>query len=765
MPQLKQELCGLTVYSQMNNKTGRKGDEELLLSSRDNWTENSVVCPANSKRPNRPLDVTTLVSEPSPKEKISYSRKDSNSTNVRDGNLTQKGEGVQSLTGDTAGVSPSSSKEANEYPESSFTSCSEWVSFEENCDHANLQDLKSDIVTPNRDSSKGDDDVLVRTTNEDDWVKFDVGKGDETTVSRSFIQPGVSAADAGLTAVQDTREELLDLAESLHGNNDYINPFDNSELDRINPFTQLSPKPGNVNSTKAVYQSLSSPAFDDTHQIETPEHENAPVSDTVDAATPLSKSNESLLPVTDYPKKPTNTSWSVLLRYPDTKRKVRAREWRPVTLKLVGSVLQVFEEHDTSSPFREVPLQCFYALTPPKLQQYHGTKVHSVKVQYVKYRENQKRFLNKNVQYTARTTPILKIASYSHLVIREFVEVIKDAIRSLPVFRDRGISHNTEAVYIDVHDTCSALLDSTGSVLMLGILVRIYLKAFVSGDAECQLVLNDYHLKSQEEARLREEHMPQRVHRWITLENCDFHSTVNPASYNQNHYILFHPLDSCTFEVMQFRVRPSKPLPLLACCDFIVDGHGRIEIKAEVKLSSDPKLSKYERKNISLYFPIPESWVPLFMKEKFFRGEKSIKSTSTWKAVKMRNKINQPPCTMEVSTGSAKYEPEYKAVVWRISQLPLLNTTAPADAPHDFICCIQTMDTSNWNSSGLPEDFKPHCVMEYEIPYTVASDTNIVNFKVSDQKIAIQEVTYNSYYSYHIQVSTITLNGGVQDNS
>lgn len=741
----------------MNYKTSRDGDGELLLSCGGNWTENTVI-PSTSEKTSPPLDATTPVTESPSEEKPLLGDKEADSTNIRVVNSIPKSDGVSSSSGDLNGrVSPfqsdiSSKKEAGEYRESSLSSCPDWVSFGESSNHANSQHLRTDILSPSQDCSKEDNGFPERSANGDNWVKFGIAKGDENTVPSSLTRPEEVVDDAILTSGRSTDEELLELVENL-GNDVYTNPFDNSELDRINSFSQVSPKRGNGGPHNTIQKP---PASGDTHQTEISQNETSPATDRIDGKTPSTKASEVLPPLLDFPPKPTNTTWSVLLRYPNTKRKFRAREWRPVILKLDGSVLQVFEEHDMSAPFREVSLQCFYALTTPQLQIHNASKVHTVKLLYVKYKECQKHLSKKNVQYIARTTPIIKIASTSHLVIREFVEVVKDAMRSLPIFRDRGISHNTEAVYIDVHDTCSVKLDATGTVLMLGILVRIYLRAFISGDAECQLVLNDIHVKSQEETRLREELMPQRVHKWIDLQNCNFHSTVNPATYDQDHCIHLKPLDSCTFEVMQFRVHHWKPLPLLAHCSLIVDGHGRVEIKADVKLCSDSKLAKYKRKNICLYFPIPDSWVPLFMKEKLFRGERSIKSTSAQKALKMRNKLNRPPCTIEVSTGSAKYEPEYKAIVWRIDELPLLNTTAPADSSHDFTCHVQTM-----NSSGLPDDYKPHCVMEYEIPYTVASDTNVVNFKVSDKKISTREVSYHTYYSYQLQMNTTSLNGGV----
>lgn len=754
----------------MNYKPSRDGDQEFLLSIGSHWAENTSSL---QSRTDRPSHVTTsATSDPASTEKP-HGDKEGNSVDLRNGNSVHRSDDVQTLSGDTLhdGISLSSTVVNKQVKTTLDASSPDWVSFEESSNHANSQDPTTDhIVIPSRGElpSRQEDDRFPGETTTD-WVKFGAVKdNNEGTLVRPFTQPGDDPVDKS-SARQSTKEELLCLMleDSLLGNDVYEKPFDNRELDRINPFSLISSQRDSNCIPNATHHSLCHPFINESNVIPNAIHHSQchphdPASDMSQVETSSYKStrnengtsSENLVPLAEYPQKPTNNTWSVLLRYPDIKRKLRARVWRPVVIKLDGSVLQVFEEHDKSSPFREVSLQCFYALTTPKLQQYHGGKVHTVKLLYVKYKE---KFAKKNVQYVARTTPILKIASNSHLVMHEFTEVVKDAIRSLPIFRDRGISHNTEAVYIDVQDTCSALLDSTGAIIMLGILVRIYLRAFISGDAECQLVLNDHHLKSQEITRLREEHMPQHIHKWINLENCNFHSTVNPATYDQNRYILFKPLDSCTFEVMQFRVRPLKPLPLLARCDIIVDGHGRIELKAEIRLCSDPKLAKYERNNVCLYFPIPETWISLFRKEKLFRGEKSIRSTSAQKAIKIRNRFNRPACTIEVSTGSAKYEPEYKAIVWRIDQLPLLNTTAPADAPHDFTCHIQTRD--------LPENFKPHCTMEYEIPYTVASDTNIVNFKVSDQKLDTQEITYCAYYSYHIQMNATSWNGEARNDS
>ncbi|XP_028408977.1 stonin-2-like, partial [Dendronephthya gigantea] len=656
----------------MNYRTIQHREDELLLanSSKDKGKEDLVEKSSKSD------DDATRVAE---KEKLINNIESEHATFHKDQPKSAK-------SGDTNQNTSYLSSDLSQIRDPYASAASnKWISFDETSTSQNIEYTKSEVPAPEQNASTANNSILGPLFSESDWVRFESTRGNDAI---GTIHTTSSRDD---TVSHASREIATHESEGNLGLQDTTtNPFSNSELDRISSFSKL-PKNSNgipIKSTLSSNETSGDP--NGTHVVNNGD---------VDRAT-SGESDEDVLnsPLPAYPVKTTSTSWSMLLRYPDTKRRIRGREWRPVIVKLSGSILQVYNEHDPSGPFREVSLQCFYDLTKPKLQQYQRNKMHTIKIVYVKYKETNKLISKKNVQYIARTTPILKIASPNHTVIQEFTEVVRHAMRSLPIFRDRGISHNTEAVYINVHDTCTALIDATGSVLMLGILVRIYLRAFISGDAECELVLNDIHMKSKEETRLRDELMPQRVHKWIKLEECDFHSTVNSGIYNQNRSIMLHPLDSCTFEVMQFRVRPVKPLPLLAKCEMVIDTHGRVELHAEVKLCSDPKLARYERKNICLYFAIPDAWMQLFMKENRFWGEKSITSTNSQKAIKMRNRKNRPLTTIEVSTGSARYEPEYRSIVWRIDSLPLLNTTAPADSTHDFLCHIQTMD-----SSGLPE--------------------------------------------------------------
>jgi len=444
----------------------------------------------------------------------------------------------------------------------------------------------------------------------------------------------------------------------------------------------------------------------------------------------------------------TSGSWSMLLRFPDKKRKIGSREWKPVVIKLEGTTLQIFEEYELSAPFREIPLQAYFVFTAPKLQSFeHGAKVHTVKLEYVKYIEARSLRHRGTIEHTAQGTPIIKIASPSHLVIKELLESFNNSLRLLPAYRDRGITYRHDEVFVDVEDLTNVILSGDGTVLKKNSKVLIKFRAFLTGDPECQLVLNDIVLREREEARLRGEEKPQRVHHWVKLRHCDFHKCVDVTTFDQSHAITFHPLDACTFELMRFPVDHHKPLPLLVKTVLNVHSEQRIELKAEIQVCQETKMAKYLRNNVVFRFPIPESWVPLFRTSKAFRGEKSIKSSKGRRAAAIKSRLRNSKCSIAVSLGKAKYEPEYGAVVWHIDQLPFIHSKIPADAPQTLTCVLDLPPGMEY-----PENYKPMAELEYDVAYVLVSDTTVIAVKVSNQNIPEKWVCYRALYHYDVNI-------------
>lgn len=459
---------------------------------------------------------------------------------------------------------------------------------------------------------------------------------------------------------------------------------------------------------------------------------------------PTKKSEEPFLE-----EKPvTSGSWSMLLRFPDKKRKIGSREWKPVVIKLEGTTLQIFEEYELSAPFREIPLQAYFVFTEPKLQSFeHGAKVHTMKLQYIKYTETRRLRHQGTVEHIAQGTPIIKIASPSHVVIRELLESFNNSLRLLPSYRDRGITYRHDEVFVDIDDVANIILSGDGTILRKSAKVLIKLRAFLTGDPECQLVLNDIVVREREEARLRGELKPQRVHHWVKLRCCDFHKCVSATAFEQSHAITFHPLDACTFELMRFPVDHHKPLPLLVKTILKIQSERKVELKAEIQVCQETKMAKYVRNNVVFRFAIPESWVPLFRTGKVFRGEKSIKSSKGPRAAGIKSRLKHSKCSIAVSLGRAMYEPEFGSIVWRIDHLPFIHSKIPADAP-------QTLSVALDLPPGMdfPVNYKPMAELEYDVSYVLVSDTNVIAVKVSNQNIPDKWVCYRALYHYDVNI-------------
>lgn len=545
------------------------------------------------------------------------------------------------------------------------------------------------------------------------------------------------------------------------------NPFqaDTTALNSAIPFPALNQGP--ISSSTPLTETKTLLVTDPTAQL-TITHQGPPVDnlksankpelavtqDQVDArpVKPVSQDRQSAQvneePLLEEKSLTTSGSWSMLLRFPDKKRKIGSREWKPVVIKLEGTTLQIFEEYELSAPFREIPLQAYFVFTAPKLQSFeHGAKVHTVKLEYVKYTEGRSLRHRGTVEHTAQGTTIIKIASPSHVVIRELLESFNNSLRLLPAYRDRGITYRHDEVFVDVEDLTNVLLSGDGTILRKNAKVLIKFRGFLTGDPECQLVLNDIVLREREEARLRGEEKPQRVHHWVKLRRCDFHKCVNITTFDQSHAITFHPLDACTFELMRFPVDHQKPLPLQVKAVLNVHSEQRIELKAEIQVCQETKMAKYLRNNVVFRFPIPETWVPLFRTSKAFRGEKSIKSSTGRRAAAIKSRLRNSKCSIAVSLGKAKYEPEYGAVVWHIDQLPFIHSKIPADAPQTLTCILDLPPGMEY-----PENYKPTAELEYDVAYVLVSDTTVIAVKVSNQNIPDKWVCYRALYHYDVNI-------------
>ncbi|XP_070578350.1 stonin-2-like [Ptychodera flava] len=451
----------------------------------------------------------------------------------------------------------------------------------------------------------------------------------------------------------------------------------------------------------------------------------------------------------EYPLEPYDPlkGWDLELRVPDRKKLTGSRYWKPVRVRLIdGNVLQLYNDNNPMEPFRELPLQSSYMFSVHKRQPYSAQgKIHTIKVEYVSYKEKKKFGSKYVVEHLSHRAELLKVGSTDYREFKSFIRAVNDTLMRLPAHRDRGTTYRQDSITIDVTDKCRARLTKNGETDKVSISVHILCLAFVTGMPECVLGLNDFHRQGVEIVS-RQDIIPHRTDSWVKMENVELHSCVDQEKFISDRFIEFHPLDASTFELMRFQIRPDKGQDLPLIVKVVVSGErAHIELRADVLIPghrSKKSMQQNPTENIMICFPIPESWVPMFRIAKKF-GYKSVKST-TKKAGKIK-KGSLCPGLIEVSAGTAKYEHAYRSLVWRIPRLPEKNTD-----PHTTQIFMCRMDLTSEND--IPHTYNKYALVEYTMPNTTASRTAVRSIAVANERIPDKLVRYRAHYSYEAKV-------------
>jgi len=104
-----------------------------------------------------------------------------------------------------------------------------------------------------------------------------------------------------------------------------------------------------------------------------------------------------------------------------------------------------------------------------------------------------------------------------------------------------------------------------------------------------------------------------------------------------------------------------------------------VEVVVTGYYSSSRRAAQTPCEDIQIRFPLPEPWIYLFRVERRFKYGSVHSATRKPGRIKGLERLTQfaqgilPPSLIEVSAGLAKYEHVFKAIVWRIDQLPERN--------------------------------------------------------------------------------------------
>ena len=423
--------------------------------------------------------------------------------------------------------------------------------------------------------------------------------------------------------------------------------------------------------------------------------------------------------------------WNMLLRTPLKKKLTQNRAWKPVFVKLCEEKeavrIRIYTNESETTCLHEMTLGPTFTLRQMRLQQFDQyTKCHTVKLEHVFYVEKLafkshriaptlrdvtkvrdlkglKDLVHKPkttmlLSHSPQATESLKVGTLDLVAYKQFIRAVEDVLFALKGLQ-RGkmaTSYTKDEITVDLVDEYYADIDSSGHISYHKARVRLFCLAFLTGNPVVEIGINDKKRRGNEVVA-RADIIPVKTEDWIKYEDVELHDIVDRDEYDKLRLIKCRPPDASRFEMMRFRVRPrvNVELPLQISVQMSAVER-RIEIRADVMIpgyySTSRRASQVACENIQIRFPIPESLVYMFRVEKRFRygsvhsskkkpgrikglerlamlaGGSGANSAGTANAVP-----GSVPIVLQTSSGLAKYEHLYSAVVWRISRLPERN--------------------------------------------------------------------------------------------
>lgn len=429
--------------------------------------------------------------------------------------------------------------------------------------------------------------------------------------------------------------------------------------------------------------------------------------------------------------------WSLFLRTPLKKKLTQNRAWKPVFVRICEEKdavrIRVYPNETDSTCLHELTFTPTFALREMQLQQFDNyTKCHTVKLEHVFYVEKLalksdriaptlrdvtkvrdlkglKDLVHKPkttmlLSHSPQATESLKIGTLDLVAYKQFIRAIED-ILFVQKAAQRGrmaTSYTKDEIIVDLVDEYYADIDYSGHISYHKARVRLFCITFLTGNPVVEIGINDKKRRGNEIVG-RADIIPIKTEDWIKYEDVELHDIIDKEEYEKTRLIKCRPPDACRFEMMRFRVRPraNVELPLQISVQMSVVDR-RIEIRADVMIpgyfSTSRRASQVACENIQIRFPIPESLVYMFRVEKRFRYGSVHSSKKKPGRIKGLERLTMfasgvtggnagggggssagsavpgsTPIVLQASSGLAKYEHLYRAIVWRISRLPERN--------------------------------------------------------------------------------------------
>ncbi|XP_038669762.1 stonin-1 [Scyliorhinus canicula] len=435
--------------------------------------------------------------------------------------------------------------------------------------------------------------------------------------------------------------------------------------------------------------------------------------------------------------------WPLMMRIPEKKNMMSSRQWGPIYLKLLdGGIVQLYYEQGLEKPFKEFQLQPYCRLSEPKLENYKESgKIHTVKIEQVSYTEKRKYHPKTEVLHEAEIEQVLKFGTTDYRDFTDFLSAVEEEFMKLPLLTQRRKTYEEQEMMLEITDDFWGKFTREGKLLEASVVTHIYCLCFINGNIDCFLTLNDLQLQRGDHGYLKNDVDST----CIQIYDYRVHKCVNKNEFEKSRVIKFTPPDACRLELMRFKTVCENPeLPFLL--KGLVTVHGAYtELQAFLVMSSAysnvQNLGPSKHcENVMIRFPLPTAWFKIFRTANLFR-QKSLKAKMNRNARLGSVSTAGGEPAMQVTIGTAKYEQAFRAIVWRIDNLPDKN--AASDHPHCFSCKLEL-----GSDQEIPSEWKPFIAVEFEVPDTSASKVKVKLFGTESDVQPAKRVHPKARYCY-----------------
>jgi len=243
-------------------------------------------------------------------------------------------------------------------------------------------------------------------------------------------------------------------------------------------------------------------------------------------------------------------------------------------------------------------------------------------------------------------------------------------------WRNEGIKHRKNEVFLDVVESVNVLVNASGQVLHSEIVGAVKMRVFLSGMPELRLGIND---KVMFESTNR-----SGKGKAVELEDVKFHQCVRLARFDNDRTISFIPPDGA-FDLMTYRM-PTSVKPLI-WVESVIERHSHSRVEYMIKCKSQFK-RRSTANNVVINIPVPND-----------ADSPKFKSTQ----------------------GQVKYLPEKNAISWTIKSMP---------GGKEY------MLRAHFNLpsiTGEDAEGRPPISVKFEIPYFTVSGIQVRYLKIIEK--------------------------------